>query len=76
MVYSTCSILPEENEAQVQAVLDSGQMELLPIVLDGIETLPLLPSRLAGTLCVCPNEKYEGFFGGKAAEKREQIDRN
>lgn len=69
MVYSTCSILPEENETQVQAVLDSGQMELLPIVFDGMETLPLLPSRLAGTLCVCPDEQYEGFFVAKLRKK-------
>lgn len=69
MVYSTCSILPEENETQVQAVLDSGQMELLPIVFDGMETLPLLPNRLAGTLCVCPDEQYEGFFVAKLRKK-------
>lgn len=69
MVYSTCSILPEENETQVQIVLDSGQVELLPIVLNGIETLPLLPSRIAGTLCVCPNEQYEGFFVAKLRKK-------
>lgn len=69
MVYSTCSILPEENEAQVQAVLDGGQMELLPIVFDGVETLPLLPNSLAGTLCVCPDEQYEGFFVAKLRKK-------
>lgn len=69
MVYSTCSILPEENEAQVQAVLDGGQMELLPIVFDGMETLPLLPSSLAGTLCICPDEQYEGFFVAKLRKK-------
>lgn len=69
MVYSTCSILPEENEAQVQALLDGGQMELLPIVFDGVETLPLLPNSLAGTLCVCPDEQYEGFFVAKLRKK-------
>jgi NOL1/NOP2/sun family putative RNA methylase len=65
MVYSTCSILPVENEQQVQAVLADGKMELLPIAFDGMETLPQLPTALPETLCVCPDAQYEGFFVAK-----------
>ena len=69
MVYSTCSILPEENEEQVAAILKTGQVELLPIAFPGMETLPLLPSRFAETLCVCPDAQYEGFFVAKLRKK-------
>ena len=69
MVYSTCSILPEENEEQVAAILKTGQVELLPIAFSGMETLPLLPSQFAETLCVCPDAQYEGFFVAKLRKK-------
>ena len=69
MVYSTCSILPEENEEQIAAILKAGQVELLPIAFPGMETLPLLPSRFAETLCVCPDAQYEGFFVAKLRKK-------
>ena len=66
---STCSILPEENEEQVAAILKTGQVELQPIAFPGMETLPLLPSRFAETLCVCPDTQYEGFFVAKLRKK-------
>ena len=69
MVYSTCSILPEENDEQVAAILKTEQVELLPIAFSGMETLPLLPSRFAETLCVCPDAQYEGFFVAKLRKK-------
>ncbi len=69
MVYSTCSILPEENEQQIQAVLNSGQMELIPIAFSGMADLPQLPVSLAGTLCVCPDAQYEGFFVAKLRKR-------
>lgn len=63
MVYSTCSILAQENEEILKKVVKSSSAEIVPITqLDGI---PLLPSTLKGTLCIKPTELYEGFFVAK-----------
>ena len=64
MVYSTCSILQEENEDIVNQVLNNN-LEIVPIKIEGMEQLPLLPSKIKGCLCVKPNELYEGFFIAK-----------
>ncbi len=63
MVYSTCSILAEENEEILQKI--RKQIEIVPINLRGMEKLPLLPTKIKGTLCILPNEQYEGFFVAK-----------
>ena len=61
LVYSTCSVLPQENEEVVaQAEREGG--ELVPV--QAFPALPLLPSA-AGTVCVCPTPRYEGFFLAK-----------
>ncbi len=65
MVYSTCSILANENEKIIQQILKEKELEVIPINFKGIETLPLLPTKIEGTLCVAPNEFYEGFFIAK-----------
>lgn len=70
MVYSTCSILEQENEEVVKEILKKSNMEIVPIEFCGIEELPLLPTKISGTLCVCPNELYEGFFVAKLRKKR------
>ena len=62
MVYSTCSILRQENEQVIARVLKKGQAALLPIDGAAFEGVPRLPVTLEGTLCVCPDERYEGFF--------------
>lgn len=58
MIYSTCSILKEENEEVLKKVL-SDDVEIIPINIDGVE---LLPSTLDGVLTIKPNKYYEGFF--------------
>jgi len=61
LVYSTCSILECENEANVEKILSSG-MEIVPIEFNGVNAIPQLPSKIDGALCVKPTELYEGFF--------------
>lgn len=69
MVYSTCSILSCENENVVESILKDGKAEIIPISFEGIESLPVLPTKISGTLCVCPTELYEGFFVAKIRKK-------
>lgn len=69
MVYSTCSILACENEGVVNQVLKENNAELVPISFEGMEKLPVLPTKLAGTICVCPDELYEGFFVARIKKK-------
>ena len=69
MVYSTCSILSCENEDVIESILKNGKAEIIPISFEGIESLPVLPTKIPGTLCVCPTELYEGFFVAKIRKK-------
>ena len=71
MIYSTCSILKEENEENLSKILKTGKVELLPIDVQKEEykNIPLLPVSIEGTICVCPNELYEGFFIAKLKKK-------
>jgi 16S rRNA C967 or C1407 C5-methylase (RsmB/RsmF family) len=63
MIYSTCSILKEENEDVVKSVLSDI------IVLDDINTTidksNLLPSKYDKVLTIKPSDIYEGFFIAK-----------
>lgn len=79
MVYSTCSILENENEEVLKKVLKETNMEIVPIDLkrelinccdENNYEFPLLPVKIPGTICVCPNELFEGFFIAKI-KKRE-----
>ena len=60
MIYSTCSILEKENENILKRVLSKTKAEIVPI--NSINGIPLLPTTIDGTICVCPTELYEGFF--------------
>ena len=62
IVYSTCSILKAENEDIVRKALKGGKVRLVPIEPDRFKGVPRLPVTLPGTLCICPDESYEGFF--------------
>lgn len=78
LVYSTCSILPEENGDQIRAALRSKRhrgCEVAPIELgdawfDGPYGLPLLPEDVPGTLTVAPTRAFEGFFVAKIRRVR------
>lgn len=65
MVYSTCSILSCENEDIVNQALKLANAKIVPIEFEGMEDLPVLPTKIEGTICVCPNEFFEGFFVAK-----------
>ena len=65
MVYSTCSILYEENEKNIEKILKDYNVQIVPIEFQGIEELPILPTKIKGTLLLAPNELYEGFFVAK-----------
>ncbi len=66
LVYSTCSVFPEENGNVVERVLKTSPAELVPIQpFEGIPTLPTLE----GTVTVCPSPLYEGFFVAKLQKK-------
>lgn len=69
MVYSTCSILKSENEEIIKQVLKMGNVEIVPIDENLFKNIPLLPSTLEGTITVCPNQLYEGFFIAKLRKK-------
>ena len=65
MVYSTCSVLRMENEDVLKAVLPGAKAEIVPIEHEMTKHLPLLPTAIPGTLCVCPDALHEGFFAAK-----------
>lgn len=70
MVYSTCSVLACENEDVVESILKEGKTEIIPISFEGIESLPVLPTKIPGTLCVKPTDLYEGFFVAKIRKNK------
>ena len=70
MVYSTCSILREENEDVLQAVLPAMNAEVVPIEHAFLQHAPLLPTTIPGVVCVRPTELYEGFFVAKIRKKK------
>ena len=70
MIYSTCSILARENEEILNKALKGTNAEIVPVELEGIEDVPVLPTRIDGTLCVCPNKYYEGFFMAKIRKNK------
>ncbi len=60
VVYSTCSILKNENEMVLNKVQKQIALEIIPInISKEIETLPV---DIPGTVCLAPNEYFEGFF--------------
>ncbi len=64
IVYSTCSVLKDENEKVVQTILNKSNFEIVPIDMD-LTGIPVIPTTIEGTLCVCPTKTYEGFYVAK-----------
>ena len=69
MIYSTCSILQCENEEIVEKALKTGKVEIVPIESEITKSLPLLPSKIPGTICIMPNDLYEGFYVAKLRKR-------
>jgi len=70
MIYSTCSVLAQENEDIVRRVLKKANAEVVELDLSAFESVPQLPVTIPGTLCVCPDALYEGFFVAKIRRKK------
>ena len=62
MVYSTCSILYEENEEYLESLIKQNKIEIIPIDEDLFKDIPKLPTKIKGTMCVQPTDLYEGFY--------------
>ena len=43
----------------------NDNFQLIPLDNTNYQDLPLLPSKIEGTLCVCPTKYYEGFYVAK-----------
>ncbi|MDE6583068.1 MAG: RsmB/NOP family class I SAM-dependent RNA methyltransferase [Clostridia bacterium] len=65
LVYSTCSILKQENEEQLAKVLKNKNMQIVPIDKSQFPDATFLPTTIDGTLCICPDKNFEGFFVAK-----------
>ena len=70
MIYSTCSVLAQENEQIVEKALRKMPAEVVPLDLSAFDSVPQLPTTLPGTLCVCPDELHEGFYVAKLRKKK------
>jgi NOL1/NOP2/sun family putative RNA methylase len=69
IVYSTCSILQQENEDILNKVIKQNLAEVVPIDIENFKGLPLLPTKISGAICVMPTDLYEGFFVAKIRKK-------
>lgn len=65
IIYSTCSILKEENEELLNKFINNKQIEIVPLDIDNYSNLPFLPTTIPGTICLYPTALYEGFYIAK-----------
>ncbi len=79
LVYSTCTIAPEENEQRVAKLLErmGDEAEVEKISIDGLKKLkPILvwkekefPKQIEKTLRIMPTKEIEGFFVARIRKK-------
>lgn len=79
LVYSTCTLSPEENEDVINWLLkkEQGKVSVEAIDLPGIPTVPGMQKwkatsydeSLTNTIRIYPTELYEGFFVAKLRKK-------
>ncbi len=63
LIYSTCSILKEEDDEIIKYILNKYKnIELIPINIDNI---PKIEDTIKGTIKIAPTKEYEGFFVAK-----------
>ena len=62
IIYSTCSILKEENEKIIEKILKLGGLEIVPIDKTKFKDVQFIPGDIEGTICIMPEKLYEGFF--------------
>ncbi len=65
LVYSTCSILKQENEEVIKNISNRKDIKLVPIDKSIFQEIPMLSVTINGTICVKPTDVYEGFFVAK-----------
>ena len=65
IIYSTCSILNEENEQNIANILKSGKVKIVPIDGSTFKGAHTVKSKIVGTLKILPTNLYEGFFIAK-----------
>lgn len=66
LIYSTCSIFREENENNISYILNKyNNIKLETINKEQYTGMELLPTIYDETICIEPNEYYEGFFVAK-----------
>jgi 16S rRNA C967 or C1407 C5-methylase (RsmB/RsmF family) len=66
LIYSTCSVLPEENDGIVKFALDTKKVKLEPIDINkyNINKLAMINS-MEGTICIMPDKYFQGFYVAK-----------
>ena len=69
LLISVSIVTLTNNEENVKKLIDKYNLELIPIDVNKYEGIELLPVSIDGTMCVCPNEYYEGFFVAKLKKK-------
>ena len=63
LTYSTCSVLKKENDEVVKYLLESNpNAEIIHLNLADYQDLPIIKNDIPGTMTICPNELYEGFY--------------
>ena len=83
IVYSTCTISPEENEGVIDWILkkEQGNIQIEQIKIENIESFPTIThlenkeynSEVKKTLRIIPSDLMEGFFVAKIKKIKSNI---